>query len=142
MNLSCRYASTADLNLLSEWNYQLIRDEGHRNAMTVDQLAERLRGWLQGEYQAVIFSDSAYEPVAYVLYKQESSLIYLRQLFVRRDQRRLGIGRTAFEMVRREIWPKNVRLTVDVLTENAAAVAFWRSVGYKDYALTLEIMPE
>ena len=32
-------------------------------------------------------------------------------------------------------------MTVEVLTGNAPAVAFWRSVGYKDYCLRLGIMP-
>ena len=31
--------------------------------------------------------------------------------------------------------------TMEVLVANAAAVAFWRALGYVDYALTLEIMP-
>ena len=139
MKLTWRYPSAADLGLLAEWNHQLIRDEGHRNPMTVEQLASRMKGWLQSEYEAVIFAQE--EPVAYALFKREDSLIYLRQLFVRRDRRRSGIGREAFGTLRRQIWPADVRLTVDVLCQNHAAVAFWRSVGYKDYSLTLEIMP-
>jgi len=43
--LAWRYASSADLGLLAEWNHQLIRDEGHRNPMTVEQLAG---GWRNG----------------------------------------------------------------------------------------------
>lgn len=46
------------------------------------------------------------------------------------------------EILRTRIWPSGKRLTVEVLTVNVSAVAFWRSVGYKDYCLTLEIMPE
>jgi ribosomal protein S18 acetylase RimI-like enzyme len=46
------------------------------------------------------------------------------------------------EILRSKIWPKNKRLTVEVLVQNEAAVAFWRAVGYKDYSLTLEILPE
>ena len=139
MKLSWREASEADLALLSEWNHQLIRDEGHRNPMTVAELADRMKKWLRGEYHAVIFSDT--EPVAYALYKNDDALIYLRQLFVRRDCRRTGIGRSAFEILRGEIWPSGVRLTVDVLCQNHGGVAFWRSVGYRDHCLTLEIMP-
>jgi len=55
--------------------------------------------------------------------------------------RRQGIGREAMETLRSKIWPKGKRLTVDVLVENTAAVAFWRAAGYKDYSLTLEILP-
>jgi len=138
--LAWRYASSADLGLLAEWNHQLIRDEGHRNPMTVEQLAGRMAEWLRGEYQAVIFSDG--KPVAYALFKKEERLIYLRQLFVHRDRRRCGIGREAFRILRQQIWLGDVRLTVDVLCRNPGAIAFWRSVGYQDYSLTLEIMPD
>jgi predicted acetyltransferase len=66
----------------------------------------------------------------------------LRQLFVVRNRRRRGIGRQAFEALRSKIWPTDKRLTVDVLVQNSAAVAFWRAVGYKDYCLTLDITPK
>ena len=40
------FAAVSDLDLLAEWNYQLIRDEGHRNPMSVTELRERMRGLL------------------------------------------------------------------------------------------------
>jgi len=140
MKLEWRYGSEADLGLLAEWNHQLIQDEGHRNPMSVEQLAGRMKTWLQAEYRSVIFSDRA--PVAYALFKKEDCLIYLRQLFVQRERRRCGIGREAFTILRREIWPADARLTVDVLCRNVGAIVFWRKLGYQDYSLTLEIMPE
>ena len=139
MQLSWREASDADLGLLAEWNHQLIRDEGHRNPMTVTQLADRMKQWLQGEYRAVLFSTDA--PVAYALFSRKTDPLYLRQLFVRRDCRRTGVGRAAMAILREQIWPKDVRLTVEVLCTNQTAVAFWRSVGYRDYSLQLEIVP-
>ena len=79
--------------------------------------------------------------VAYALYREQEQEIYLRQLFVVRHHRREGIGRRAIEILRSQVWPKTKRLTVEVLVTNEIALAFWRAVGYKDYALTLEIMP-
>lgn len=138
--LSWRDASEADLGLLADWNLQLIRDERHRNPMNVEQLAERMRNWLKtGEYRAVVFSSDA--PVCHAVFKQDAGLIHLRQFFVRRDRRRTGIGRAAVAILREQIWPRDVRLTVDVLCHNEGGVAFWRSVGYRDYNLTMEIMP-
>lgn len=139
MNLSWRTASDSDIGLLAEWNHQLIRDESHRNPMTPAQLAQRMHKWLHAEYRAVLFS--THEPVAYALYKKEETSIYLRQFFVRRDMRRSGLGRAAFSILKHEIWPSDIRLTVDVLCQNQGGVAFWRSVGYRDYSLTLEITP-
>lgn len=137
--LGWRYANEGDLGLLADWNHQNIRDSGHRNPMAVPQLEERMRRWLQGEYQAVIFT--AGEAVAYALFCREGGAIYLRQFFVRRDRRRSGIGRAAIALLRREIWPKDVRLTVSALGANPGSVAFYRSVGYRDYSVTLEILP-
>jgi predicted acetyltransferase len=133
-------AALNDCALLAELNHQLIRDEGHRNKMTVPELEARMKGWLQSEYAAVIFEKDK-EVVAYALYREEPDEFYLRQLFVARNRRRTGIGRAAMEILRTKIWPKNKRLTVSVLIQNTAAVAFWRAVGYQDYSLTLEIMP-
>jgi len=138
--MNWRFSTLADVPMLAEWNYRLIRDEGHRNTMTVEQLAERMAGWLMREYKAVIFF-AGNSPVAYVLYRIDPDLIYLRQLFVPFELRRQGYGRAAFDILREQIWPKEVRLTVEVLTRNTAAIAFWKSVGYQDYSLTLEIMP-
>lgn len=135
-----RFATEADLDLLAEWNHQLIRDEGHRNPMTIPQLRDRMQGWLASEYKAVLFEQVS-EPVAYALFREDASEIYLRQLFVRPDRRRQGIGREAVRILREQIWPSGKRQTVEVLTANASAVAFWRSVGYSDYSLMLERMP-
>ena len=140
-SMNYRFATFDDCALLSEWNYQLIQDEGHRNRMSITELGERMAGWLDGEYRAVIFQQDG-QDVPYVLYREGEAEIYLRQLFVARGRRRQGIGQQAFEILRSEIWPGGKRLTVDVLTNNTAAVAFWRSVGYTDYCLTLEILPE
>jgi GNAT superfamily N-acetyltransferase len=139
-SITFRNANVDDCALLAELNHQLIRDEGHRNKMTVSELEQRLRGWLQSEYTAILFEDSA-KPLAYALYREQPGEIYLRQLFVVTDHRRQGIGRQAIEILRQQVWPKNKRLTVEVLVKNTAAVEFWRSMGYQDYCLTLEILP-
>src|SRR5262245_7157097 len=133
--MTSRRATLNDCALLAELNHQLIRDEGHPNRMTVPELEQRMRGWLAAEYVAVLFEEEG-EVVAYALYHEGMQETYLRQLFVVRDRRRQGIGRRAFEMLRAEFLPANKRLTVDVLVQNTAAVAFWRSVGCRDYCLT------
>ena len=90
--LTFRAATPRDCPLLADLNHQLIRDEGHRNAMTLPQLEGRMRSWLTGEYRAVIFENGG-EVVAYTLYREQAEEIYLRQLFVIRNCRLQGIGR-------------------------------------------------
>jgi predicted acetyltransferase len=139
--MNFRRATSNDCALLAELNHQLIRDEEHRNKMTVPELEQRMKNWLASEYSAVIFEKND-EVIAYALYREQPEEIYLRQLFVARNHRRQGIGRKAFEILRAKIWPKNKRLTVEVLVKNEKAVAFWRAVGCKDYCLTLELLPK
>ena len=140
MKMEYRFATDSDLDLLATWNHQLIRDEGHRNPMTVPELRERMKRWLSAEYEAVIFGDKS-QRVAFALYKENATEVYLRQLFVRPDCKRKEIGRETMRILRARLWSPRRRLTVGVLTANVSAVAFWRSVGYQDYCLTLEIMP-
>ena len=141
MKMEHRFATDSELDLLAEWNHQPIRDEGHRNPMTVPELRERMRGWLDGEYKTVIFGPEA-KPAAYALYRENATEVYLRQLSVRRDRRSEGKGRGAMDALRNQLWSRWKRLSVEVLAANVRAVAFWRSIGYKDYCLALEIMPE
>jgi GNAT superfamily N-acetyltransferase len=139
--MTFRIATADDCSRLAELNHQLIRDEGHRNRMTVAELEQRMRGWLAGEYRAVLYEDSG-EIVAYALFREQPEEIYLRQLFVVRHRRSQGIGRRAIEILRSQVWPKTKRLTVDVLVANKRGVAFWRQIGYTDYCLSLEILPD
>src|SRR5215469_15450697 len=99
-----RPAGPDDCALLAELNHQLIRDEGHRNPMTVPELEQRMRIWLETEYTAILFENDG-EVAAYALYREEPEEIYLRQLFVARHLRRRGHGRSAFEILRTQIWP-------------------------------------
>jgi GNAT superfamily N-acetyltransferase len=132
-----RPATPADAATLAAMNHQLIRDEGHRNPMTVAQLEARMAGWLGGEYQAVVFEDAG-EAVGYALFRREPDHVYLRQFFVRPDHRRRGVGRAAIEWLQRHAWGLETRVRVEVLVGNAAGIAFWRAVGFRDYCMTLE----
>src|SRR4051812_4613345 len=138
--MTFRPATIDDCPLLAELNHQLIRDEGHRNRMTLAELEQRMRNWLASEYRAVIYEVGG-GIVAYALFRESAEDIYLRQLFVVRHRRCQGLGRQAMEILRSQVWPKTKRLTVDVLVANKRCVAFWRQLGYTDYCLTLEILP-
>jgi GNAT superfamily N-acetyltransferase len=137
--LTFRLATAADAPLLAELNHQLIRDEGHRNPMTVSELEQRMLGFLQDAYNAVLFmGEHSTDPVAYALFRSTSEGVYLRQFFVARGWRRAGIGRAAFAILR-TLWPIGARVSVEVLTANDAAQSFWRSLGFSDYSLALEM---
>ena len=134
--LTYRAATEADLDLLAEWNWHLIRDEGHRSTMQPPELKERMRQWIRGGYTALIFSRGD-EPVAYSVHREDEEGVFLRQLFVARGRRRVGIGRLVMQSLF-QLWTGR-RLIVHVLCTNTAALEFYRSLGYRDYFLCLEI---
>ena len=79
-----RFATLDDVPILAGLNRQLVEDEGHRNRLKSDAwFEERMRGFLTGGYQAVMF-EQAGETLAYALYvdhPDHSDTIYLRQIF-------------------------------------------------------------
>ena len=104
MNFRYRSATVEDAAVLAPMNAQLIRDEGHRNPMTMLQLQERLSDWLKGEYQAFLFELDA-RVIGYALYRIEPEFVYLRQIFVLPELRRRGIARAALEWLGRNAPP-------------------------------------
>ncbi|MCI0492891.1 MAG: GNAT family N-acetyltransferase [Planctomycetes bacterium] len=135
--MNYRFAVPSDAALLAPLNQQLIRDEGHRNAMNLAQLTERMAGWLRGEYQAVVFEESL-SPVGFALFRHDPECVLLRQFFVVQERRRQGIGRNALVWLWRNAWPGAPRLRIEVLVANAAGRKFWRSVGFHEYCVTME----
>ena len=135
-----REATALDLPLLAELNRQLIEDQRSSNPMSVVELAERMRGWLAGEYRALVFEIDG-KPVAYAVFRPAEGGVQLRQFFVVRDRRRQGIGRRAFEAFRRRHVAPGAALTLEVLVHNAPGIAFWRALGFEDHALSLRLPP-
>lgn len=134
--MNFKWATTADALVLAEMNWHLIRDEGHRNRMAKTELEAQMTEWLDSEYEAILFEEPE-QTVGYALFRRDPEYVYLRQFYIRPEYRRRGFGSTAMEWLWQHAWG-GVRVRVEVLVGNAAAVSFWRSVGFRDYCLTLE----
>jgi GNAT superfamily N-acetyltransferase len=138
--MNYRFATRDDAPLLASLNQQLIQDEGHANPMTLAELERRMAGWLDGDYQAVLFSHQGHA-AGYALFRPTPEYVYLRHFFVCRHHRRQGIGRAAITWLRNQVWAGAARIRLDVLAHNTTGIAFWRAVGFRDYCLTLEWKP-
>jgi len=135
-------ATPDDAPRLALWNRQLIEDEGHDNAMSVDQLEARMRAWLAAEYRALFFEEpAATGPAAYALLRETQEWIHLRQFFVARDRRRRGIGARAVALLRETVFAPDKPVIVEAMTWNHAALSFWRAVGFADRYVGLESRP-
>lgn len=140
--LHFRHAGLQDCRTLAWLNLQLIREGADTGPSDPLALRRRFQRWLgSGRYRAVLF-DCGGAVQAYALYREQKAEIYLRQFLVLPGARRHGIGRSAFELMRRRLWSPGKRLTVEALSGNAGGLAFWRAIGYRDCAVTLEIDAE
>jgi len=138
--LRYRFATSDDAALLARLNAQLVKEGADFGPTDPAWLEQRMRGWLDsGHDRAVLFEDRRGQLVAYALYEEQAQEIYLRQFLVRDLARHSGVGRQAFELLRGKIWSAHKRLTLEVLASNRAAYRFWRSLGYRNCAVTLEI---
>jgi len=97
-----------------------------------------MRGWLKDEYRAVLF-ERAGRTVAYALYRVDRESIHIRQFFVARNLRRQGIGREAMRLLLSKILPSDQDVTLEVLVHNSGAHQFWKSLGFADHVVTLEL---
>ena len=135
--MHCRPATPDDAPLLAAMNHRLIRDEGHRNPMNIEQLTDRMADWLTGEYEATVIEHDGAD-IGYALFRREPEHVYLRQFYIEPTHRRQGLGRSAMRWLRDNAWQDSQRIRLDVLTHNDRAIAFWRSVGFVDYCVTME----
>jgi hypothetical protein len=67
--MTYRRATAADAPALAAMNWQLIRDEGHRNRMSQGELEVRMTQWLSGEYEAILFEEPE-QTVGYALFRR------------------------------------------------------------------------
>ncbi|MFF7334190.1 GNAT family N-acetyltransferase [Streptomyces sp. NPDC008150] len=131
-----RLAGPEDVPVLAALNEQLIVDQGHENPMRGRELADRMQGWLAGEYTAALgILDGA--PACYALWRPaEGGGIHLRQFFVAREFRRRGVGRRAIAALRDAYWPGRV-IMLDVLVGNHRGAAFWHSLGFEAHTVAM-----
>jgi len=135
--MNYRFAELADVPSLAEASMQFVIDTG---ASVRPHPAELERLWTQRlgtEDRAVLFEVDG-RPAAYALYRPVGDIIRLEQFWVRREKRGRGIGRSAFLLLREEILAPGLRIQVEAPSGSTGAIAFFRAMGFGDYAVTLE----
>ena len=136
--LAFRIATQADVSLLASMNERLMRDEGNRSRLTQKSLEPRMSRWLAGDYRAAIFSLDG-EPMGYALWKPKSDHVHLRQYYVEPAFRRKGYGKAGIKLLMNNAWGEFARVRLEVLVGNETGLSFWKSIGFEDYCVTMEL---
>ncbi|MCC3374028.1 GNAT family N-acetyltransferase [Cohnella sp. REN36] len=141
MKLHYRKAGADDVPALAEMNLELIRDEGSRNPMTLNELAGRMTDWLErGEYVAWLLCDGD-ETIGYALcqHQERGSEVYLRQYLIRQSYRRRGCGLEGIHLLREQF--AGISLSIDVLDGNVRGRRFWAKAGFVPYSIRMRLDP-
>ena len=137
-DLEFRFAVECDVPWLVKMNRQLIRDEGHRNKMSISELEKRMSDFLHTEYEAVIVRSNQND-IGYALYRRDPEWLYLKQIFVVEPMRRKGIGLSLTKLLKNHPGKDYKRIRTDVLVNNPIGIHFWKAVGFKEYCMTMEL---
>jgi GNAT superfamily N-acetyltransferase len=137
MKIEFRRAINSDLQLLGEMNKRLIEDEKHSNPISISELVKRMGDFLGGQYTAYIINVDDVT-AGYCLYRDDIDYIYIRQLFVERNYRRMGLGSSCIKWLRDSFW-KERKIRIEVLCQNHDGISFWKKTGFVDYCITMEM---
>lgn len=145
MSLLIQSATESDACILAEMNKRLIEDEHSRNPMTVDELQQRMVGWLKSEWTAMLFveSDAIIGYALYLLrkddYYPDRQVVYLRQFYIERDFRNRGLGSDTFKLLVATCFPPDCAIAIDVLASNPGGYRFWSRIGFQPYCTTINL---
>lgn len=146
MALVLSSAGIGDVELLTSMNKRLIEAEGSRNKMTRRELIVRMASMLKGNWKADLILDDL-KVIGYVLYqfrneesRAENSLVYIRQYFIEKEYRNRGFGKMAFNLIKNQRFGPHDTVVLDVLAKNLRAQAFWKSMGFEPYCITMQLV--
>ena len=134
--MQIKLCSESDVQKLAEMNKHLIEDEKSNNPMNLSELENRMSGFISNEYNAYFFTEND-TVVGYALVRESESETYLRQFYIEREFRRKHLGTDAFKSLRKYLGKDNI--TLEVLPWNERGLSFWKSLGFKEAAITMKL---
>ena len=123
-----------DVSRLAALNKMLIEDEQSSNPMGVEELQDRMRGFLSGDYSAFFFMEED-AVIGYALIRHTSDPVYLRQFFIDRPYRGQHKGQQAFRELMAYLGLDTV--DIDVLPWNERGLSFWKSCGFAETCVSM-----
>jgi GNAT superfamily N-acetyltransferase len=131
-------ATMDEAALLAELNLQLFEDEAHPYPMSRAALTERMRRWIAGEYEVLLFRRGT-RVAGYAAWRVEDRGAYLRHFFICRDQRRKSLGRAAVALLCRDVFPRDLPVQIEASVWNKQAIDFWHALGFEDFGIVMEL---
>lgn len=147
MRILIRKAERDEWKSLANMNKELIQTEGSSNPMSLSQLEDRMKGWLDGEWEIVMIVLHL-SVIGYVVYQIRSDdysaekTVYIRQFYIEDRYRGCGYGTAAMDDLIEHIFPANAAVSLDVLESNHQGYQFWTKYGFKPYFTHMKLSDE
>jgi GNAT superfamily N-acetyltransferase len=137
--MEIKECSFEDIIILAEMNKYLIEDEKSNNSMDIIQIKNRMYEFLNGGYIAYLFIEND-QIIGYALCDMTKEPKYLRQFFIKREERRKHYGKIAFIKLLEKIGINEIE--IDVLQKNDVGLKFWQNIGFKEQWIRMKFGEE
>ena len=146
MLITVRAAQLSDLPQLAKMNSCLVDDQGSENPFSLKEYEDRFREWLDTNIWTVDVFLHDGQVMGYSVYQERTdyydpkeAVIYIRQYYIERSHRRLGMGKAAFQILIDTRFPKHVQsIALDVMATNSAGQNFWKKMGFNEYFISMK----
>jgi len=129
-----------DCDELVQMNTQLVIDEQYDVILPEDKMIERMKDFIQGSVYDCYLMVHDRVVCGYCLVDKTKNPLYLRHLFVKKEHRRKGYGKTAIQMLLNMY--KTDALDIEVMAWNANALKFYESIGFTPRFIGMRISKE
>ena len=127
--MELKVATIEYLEILTQMNIQLREDEQIDNTMSEKEVKDRMKGFISGDiYKAILFITKK-QIQGYCLIDFTKKPLYLRQLFLNREERNTGLGKMYLGLVLEKYNIKEIDIEVIVWNENA--INFYENFGFR-----------
>jgi RimJ/RimL family protein N-acetyltransferase len=127
--LNINEAEISQINLLVEMNKKLVNDENYDRPLSHEKLVERWHSFFSDKYRIYIFEKDS-KIVGYCVIHDDQDPKYIRHFYIKDEFRGKNLGRTAFELLLKELNVSEIDL--DVMHWNKDGIAFWKALGFKE----------
>ena len=146
MLFTVRAAQLSDLSQLAKMNSRLVDDQGSENPFSLKEYEDRFREWLDTNIWTVDVFLHDGQVIGYSVYQERAdyydpneAVIYIRQYYIERAHRRLGLGKAAFQILIDTRFPKGIQsIALDVMATNSAGQNFWKKMGFNEYFISMK----
>lgn len=136
--ISIVHAGQDSVELLAQFNRELMSEQGIPSNMTLQEIEGRMHGLLDEGYIAVLFQLGG-ASAGYALFRTRPKYAYIRHFHITPAQRKRSIVVQAFQLLRKQELSDYAAIRLDVPEHKKESLAMWEDVGFRPRSIRLEL---